>query len=134
MCNIGDDGETQLCDHPSCALCGIIQSSFDLSFAARTPRFKRFGLGIYTSSTSSKAEDYSQNGGNSNLKAMLLNKVVVGMGYKTAVDNVNMNRPPPGFDSVIGEVGKALNYDELVVYNNDAILPSYLVMYDTPEL
>jgi len=25
-----------------------------------------------------------------------------------------------------------LNYDELIVYNNDAIRPSYLVMYDKP--
>ena len=34
---------------------------------------------------------------------------------------------------VIGEVGVRLNYDELVVYNNDAIRPSYLIMYDTPK-
>ena len=33
---------------------------------------------------------------------------------------------------VLAEVGAGLNYDELVVYNNDAIRPSYLVMYDTP--
>ena len=32
---------------------------------------------------------------------------------------------------VITEVGAGLNYDELVVYNNDAIRPPYLVMYDT---
>ena len=34
---------------------------------------------------------------------------------------------------VIGEVGSRLTYDELVVYDNDAIRPSYLVMYDIPE-
>ena len=34
---------------------------------------------------------------------------------------------------VVGEVGIKLNYDELVVYNNDAIRPSYLVMYDIPK-
>jgi len=34
---------------------------------------------------------------------------------------------------VLGEVGDRLNYDELVVYNNDAIRPSYLVMYDEPQ-
>ena len=34
---------------------------------------------------------------------------------------------------VQGEVGVRLNYDELVVYNNDAIRSSYLVMYDTPK-
>ena len=32
---------------------------------------------------------------------------------------------------VLAEVGSSLNYDELVVYNNDAIRPSYLVMYES---
>jgi len=36
-------------------------------------------------------------------------------------------------DQVLGEVGGRLNHDELVVYDNDAVRPSYLVMYDTPE-
>jgi len=35
-------------------------------------------------------------------------------------------------EQVLAEAGARLNYDELVVYNNDAIRPSYLVMYDTP--
>ena len=35
-------------------------------------------------------------------------------------------------EQILGEVGDSLNYDELVVYNNDAIRPSYLVMYDEP--
>ena len=34
---------------------------------------------------------------------------------------------------ILGEVGGSLNHDELVVYNNDAIRPSYLVMYDRPK-
>ena len=33
---------------------------------------------------------------------------------------------------ILAEVGARLNYDELVVYDNDAIRPSYLVMYDMP--
>lgn len=53
-CNIGDEGKTQLCTAPSCSLCGIIKNSFDLSFSAKNTGFKRFGTGIYTSSTSSK--------------------------------------------------------------------------------
>jgi hypothetical protein len=31
---------------------------------------------------------------------------------------------------VLAEKGGSLNYDELVVYTNDAIRPSFLVMYD----
>lgn len=33
---------------------------------------------------------------------------------------------------VLAEAGAHLKYDELVVYDNDAIRPSYLVMYDVP--
>ncbi|KAG6335683.1 hypothetical protein ID866_3417 [Astraeus odoratus] len=92
----------------------------------------RFGAGIYTSSTSSKSNDYSTNMKPSNLKAILLNKVVVGKGYKMTQDNSSLTGPPPGYDSVLAEVkpGGSLNYDELVCYTENAIRPSYLVMYD----
>jgi len=33
-------------------------------------------------------------------------------------------------EQVYGEPGKALNYDELVVYTEHAIRPAYLVMYE----
>lgn len=53
-CNIGDKGVTRFCSSPSCSLCCIMKSSFDLSFFAKKTSFGRFGAGIYTSSTSSK--------------------------------------------------------------------------------
>lgn len=61
---------------------------------------------------------------------MLLNKVIVGKGCKLHKDNETLKAPPRGFDSVLGEKGQDLNHDELVVYTNDAIRPSYLVMYE----
>ena len=80
---------------------------------------------------------------------MLLNKVVVGKGYKILHDNPTMTAPPAGYDSVsrtpplfdhskanhgvhqvLAEVGGSLNYDELIVYVNDAVRPSYVVMYE----
>ncbi|KAJ2932510.1 hypothetical protein H1R20_g4584, partial [Candolleomyces eurysporus] len=91
-----------------------------------------FGKGIYTSSTSSKSNDYSHNDCKSNLKAILLNKVVVGKGCKMLQDNTTLTAAPAGYDSVLAEKGGSLNYDELVVYNNDSIRPSFLVMYDEP--
>ena len=36
---------------------------------------------------------------------------------------------PDKHDSVLGEAGQGLNYDEIVVYRNDAMLPRYLVYY-----
>ena len=82
---------------------------------------------------------------------MLLNQVVVGKGYKIAQDDPSLTAPPAGYDSVsrdtpflltrrlkhrlhqvLAEVGGSLNlpYDELIVYSNDAVRPSYLVMYE----
>lgn len=84
---------------------------------------------------------------------MFLNKVVVGNGYKVKHDMPSFTAPPAGYDSVsisflhclasflnfgltryyhqvLAEVGGSLNYDELVVYTDKAIRPSYLVLYD----
>ena len=117
-----------------------------------TAKDDRFGSGVYTSSTSSKSNDYSSNVKPSKQKAMLLNKVVVGKGYKMTQDNTTLTAPPAGYDSVclhnvfgclsgvdcawmiqvLAEVslGGSLNYDELVCYTENAIRPSYLLMYD----
>ena len=40
---------------------------------------------------------------------------------------------PVGHDSVVGEVGPHLNYDELVVYTEDAAIPRFLIVYSMPE-
>ena len=76
----------------------------------------------------------------------MLNKVIVGKGFKRLNDAPTLTSPPAGYDSVrngtliierfltsfqvLAEKGMALNYDELVVYREDAIRPSYLVMYE----
>ncbi|EKM78961.1 hypothetical protein AGABI1DRAFT_41363 [Agaricus bisporus var. burnettii JB137-S8] len=129
-CHLGDKGNTQLCASSTCSLCSIVKNSYDLSLFGKKTGWGRFGRGIYTSSTSSKSNDYSQNDCKSNLKAILLNKVVVGKGHKLTHDLTSLTAPPHGFDSVLAERGGSLNYDELVVYTNDAIRPSFLVMYE----
>ncbi|CCM06417.1 uncharacterized protein FIBRA_08678 [Fibroporia radiculosa] len=130
-CAIGDNAQAQLCTAPGCSLCSIIKTSFDVTLTGKRTGWGRFGSGIYTSSTSSKSNDYSANTGiTSSLKAVLLNKVVVGKGCKETNNKTSLTAPPPGFDSVLGETGGVLNYDELIVYTNDAIRPSYLVMYE----
>lgn len=129
-CNIGDKGHTTLCTSPDCPMCSIIQTSFDLSMFGSKTGWGRFGRGIYTSSTSSKADDYASTDSSSKLTAILLNKVVVGKGYKMLSDDTSLAAPPSGFDSVLAEKGGSLNHDELVVYRDDAIRPSYLVLYE----
>ncbi|KAJ8592695.1 ADP-ribosylation [Rhizopogon salebrosus TDB-379] len=131
-CNLGDSGNCTLCSSHTCSLCCIIRTSYNLSLSGKNISFGRFGRGIYTSSTSSKSDCYSNTKPSSRLKGMLLNKVVVGKGYKMTQDDTSLTAPPFGYDSVLGEVvnGGTLNYDELVCYTNNAIRPSYLVMYD----
>lgn len=129
-CHLGDRGQTQLCSSSTCSLCCIVRTSYDLNLFGKKTGWGRFGRGIYTSSTSSKSNDYSQNDCKSSLKAILLNKVVVGKGYKLTHDLTSLTSPPAGYDSVLAEKGGSLNYDELVVYTNDAIRPSFLVMYE----
>ena len=98
-----------------------------------------------------RLNDYSSNSDpNSPWKAILLTKVVVGKGYKMNKDDTTLTSPPAGFDSVsvhwvsfipqtwhllflvfmLAEVGGSLNYDGPVVYREDPMKPSYLVMYD----
>jgi hypothetical protein len=118
-CNLGDKGHTQFCSSATCSLCSIIRNSFDLSLFGKKTGWgryvpsvirtspgsnqmitRRFGKGLYTSSTSSKSNDYSHNDCKSHLKAILLNKVVVGKGCKMLQDSTSLAAPPSGFDSV----------------------------------
>ncbi|KAH7913780.1 ADP-ribosylation [Hygrophoropsis aurantiaca] len=131
-CTLGDNGNCTMCSSTTCSLCSILRTSYNLNLFGKKTGWGRFGAGIYTSSTSSKSNDYSNNTKSSNLKAILLNKVVVGKGYKMTQDSTKLTAAPAGYDSVLAEVanGGSLNYDELICYTNDAIRPSYLVMYD----
>lgn len=47
-----------------------------------------------------RSDDYSSNVNKSTLKAVLLNKVIVGKGCKMTHDNTTLTAPPPGYDSV----------------------------------
>ncbi|THG97195.1 hypothetical protein EW026_g4756 [Hermanssonia centrifuga] len=60
---------------------------------------------------------------------MLLNDVVLGKTVKLKVSDPTLNQPPNGYNSVIGEPGGDLNYDESIVYQNDAIRPMFLIIY-----
>jgi len=60
----------------------------------------------------------------------LLNNVLAGSVYGMVHSAPHLTKPPEGYDSVYGIPGKDLNYDELVVYDDDAIRPTYIVMYE----
>jgi len=130
-CNLGLQNNTTLCNDNSCAVCGIIRQGFLKSKISRH-KFQRFGPGFYFTSTSSKSNDY--NGGTNtglggNYKAMFVCKVICGKVKKLYEDETSLTQAPNGFDSVVGEVGQDLNYDEVVIYKEEGCIPSYLIIY-----
>ena len=117
-----------LCNDKSCGICGISRNGFDLHCVRKNIKFQRFGHGFYLAPNSSKCHDYTRR--NCSCRAMLLCHVCPGNKYYLKENSVKLRSPPDGFDSVYGETGGILNYEEIVLYNPDAILPLYIIVYD----
>lgn len=137
-CRLGDKKtDTELCNNTRCHMCGIIRASYDITKCGSKHKFSRFGRGIYTSACSSKADDYFRDLSMSRTqsRALLVNAVVYGRAQELSKTNTRANPRDSGFHSVMGITGGDLNYEETVVYNNEAIRPVYLVTYGSrPEL
>jgi hypothetical protein len=66
------------------------------------------------------------------LRAMFLCKVTRGQPFTTKTNMTQQQVDAAlnqGYSSVQGEVGVDLQYDELVVYEEAAAIPSYLIVY-----
>ena len=103
-------------------------------------QWQRFGRGYYFALQSSKSHDYplramrrvrSDKG---HKRSMLLCKVATGREWETDVNNPDRNGPPGGFDSVHGRVGRRLNFSEVVVYDEAAVLPYAVVTFTYDKL
>ncbi|KAI0080962.1 ADP-ribosylation [Panus rudis PR-1116 ss-1] len=135
-CLFGETPQSVLpCKLSGCSLCAIVRDSFDVNKCGNKHKFSRFGKGIYTSSCSSKADDYVRNlSKRAKHRVLLLNRVALGRTYRLKRNAQHLTAPPSGYHSVLGEPGIDLNYEETVVYSNDAIRPGYLLVYgDPPE-
>lgn len=60
---------------------------------------------------------------------MILFDVLAGNKYGIKKQDPNIKSPPQGYDSVYGQTGGCLNYEELVIYNPDAALPKFIIVY-----
>jgi hypothetical protein len=124
-----------LCSDITCAVCGIITEGYKLVYA-KTSKFKylKFGDGIYFSATSSKSDGFNRESlrycNNAKYKVMFLNKVIAGRTFELTQENRELTGPPANYDSVVAEPGTNLYYDELIVYNESACIPQYLVVYE----
>ena len=115
------------CNDQKCGICGISSTGLDRRCIRQNINFQRFGHGFYLAPNSSKCHDYTQ--GAHGYRAMLLCDVCPGRKYYLQTDNVQLAGPPLGYDSVFGQVGGSLNYAEIVVYNPDAVVPRYIIVY-----
>ncbi|CAM9262023.1 unnamed protein product [Scytosiphon promiscuus] len=131
-----------MCLRPDCGLCGICMRGFKLEENVGTSPTRRsrarwlmYGRGIYFSSVSGKANDFSKETAKrahdgTMVRCMLVADVAAGNALLTyEKDFPEMTKTPPGYDSIVGEVGPQLNYDELVVYDPAAALPTHFIVY-----
>ena len=122
---------SECCDDDDCGVCGISKNGFDPALVGKNiPRFQRFGKGIYLAPNSSKCHDYTQGNPQYGFRAQLLCLVACGAKYELLNDNTALVSPPDKFHSVHGKAGGSLNYDEIVVYQAEAVLPQYIVVYE----
>ncbi|MCO5575118.1 hypothetical protein L7F22_028915 [Adiantum nelumboides] len=143
-----------LCTDSECSLCRILETGF-MKEKCRVNHFQRYGKGIYCSGSSSKASayvkcdvlpekrrflgflpifgsnDYSSS--KENYKVMMVCRVLAGRPYHTTRNLQDLKGPPDGFNSVQGDPGEKLNYDELVLYKDFAILPAYIILYTSSD-
>eukprot|EP00731_Ephydatia_muelleri_P002163 Em0001g2163a len=82
---------------------------------------------IITTPNSSKCHDYTQ--GTHTYRAMLLCDVLPGKKHVVQTNQTHLVTPPQGYDSVYGQPGHALNYPEIVIYDEASILPRYVIVY-----
>ena len=130
-CDLANSAE--LCNGPNCGTCGIARKGFDPQKISRSS-FQRFGEGFYFAPNSSKAYDYAVGNRfgaavgiqrNACYSSVLLCDIAPGRKYTLRYRGPP--KPPPGYDSFYGESRGELNYDELVVFDHQAIHPCYII-------
>jgi hypothetical protein len=136
-CSLGfPNGTTGICKNGSkgCNVCGIIENGFLISKCTENTGWARFGNGIYLTSISSKSNDYNHETlkYSKNYKSVLLCQVIHGKVKKETISNPELSKKDildQKFDSVVGIPGKDLNNDEIVIYDENAVIPKYLIIY-----
>ncbi|CAH2060123.1 unnamed protein product [Thlaspi arvense] len=131
MCNLGQNGSSNLCGHQYCSICGIIGSGF-------SPKLD----GIATLATGWRGhvavpEEVEEEFGFMNVKrAMLVCRVVAGRVGCDLIADDDVDKSDGGYDSLVGQgtgnkSGALLRIDdeELLVFNPRAVLPCFVIVY-----
>lgn len=132
----------RLCRKDNCSICGIARTGFRLNRLATgaltsVNKFERFGAGLYFAPNASKSNDYTTENANCadhacgcrGSRAMILCHVSSGRAYVARENMPHLHEPPRGYDSVMGITGTALMYPEVIVYDEAAVIPRYIVVF-----
>ncbi|KAJ3446605.1 c2h2-like zinc finger protein [Anaeramoeba flamelloides] len=129
-CTLGMGGNMRPCNKKNCSICSIITHGFDINLCGSNKSFNRFGLGLYFSSVSGKSHDYTTIVPPAKYHTILVCYCLCGNSYSLKLTSTKLIKPPQGYHSIVGDVGQDLNYDEIVLYQNDSVLPFYIVQYN----
>ena len=125
-----------MCSDPACGACGIAKKGFDPARIS-SQAWQRFGKGFYFAVNSSKAYDYPLSlyrcspAQQPRHRFLLVCEVAPGRKHYVDRDNPLLKGPPPGYNSVYGKATSSpngLNYDEIVLYETEAIRPHYIIV------
>ncbi|XP_057535758.1 uncharacterized protein LOC130813874 [Amaranthus tricolor] len=124
LCNLGQNGNSALCNQVYCSACGIIRAGFSAKLD-----------GISTFATSSRAHDAIPDDVEAEFafmnvkRAMLVCRVIAG---RVGCDVMVVDKEDPGFDSLVGRnvAGPGrMDDEELLVFNPRAVLPCFVIVY-----
>ncbi|KAM7527689.1 hypothetical protein LguiB_031099 [Lonicera macranthoides] len=125
VCDLGQNGNSSICNQQYCNVCGIIKGGF-------SPKLD----GISTLSTSWRAHVAVPDGMEEEFKfmnlkrAMLVCRVIAG---RVGCDPDMVSKEDPGYDSLVGRASgvhaRLDEDDELLVFNPRAVLPCFVIVY-----
>jgi len=124
------------CSDATCPLCNIIVNGFQKKFSAAS---NRFGSGLYSSATAVKCYGYADDHGRTQPRYMLICSVVEGVPERTEQISygTRINTPLDSKynsryikNSMFDALKPTQVVDELVVYDDDAMIPRYLIVFD----
>ena len=130
------------CQQKKCAICNISQNGFLLEYVR--PDCKHFATAFYLAPSSSKCHTAcatpisdEDKGHRNTYYTMLYCEVAVGNKYHLKNQQRFTSGPPDGYHTVYGKSshmpflhGDSKN-EEIVVFNEDAICPKYIICYKT---
>ena len=125
-------------------VCGISKRGFDPQWINSTS-WQRFGKGFYFARNSSKSYDYPRatqdatDNVTNKYHCMLVCDIAPGCKYILYKNDPSIRGPPKGYHSIYGSSqwlwglwkSPDMNYDELVVFDIEAIRPHYILFLES---